>query len=223
MRRLFAGIAVLALFACGHGGSPVATEPPASAPRAPAVSPVATEGLVLPGGFSEQTTVADLQLRFGESNVATFALPDGSGRGVLLFPNDPTRRATVLFHDAAALSTLASVTVTGRGSRWRGKGGVHVGMSFAELRARNAKPFWFTGFAADHTGTVRNTWDVGALDVADGDQLYFGVDLRVRTVAPGATLPSAELQVSSDDPRYPKLGELVEVSALVAWSSLDDE
>jgi hypothetical protein len=175
------------------------------------------------GEFRSRRPSPISSFRFGESNVAIFALPDGSGRGVLLFPNDPTRRATVLFHDAAALSTLASVTVTGRGSRWRGKGGVHVGMSFAELRARNAKPFWFTGFAADHTGTVRNTWDVGALDVADGDQLYFGVDLRVRTVAPGAALPSAELQVSSDDPRYPKLGELVEVSALVAWSSLDDE
>jgi hypothetical protein len=29
--------------------------------------------------------------------------------------------------------------------------------------------------------------------------------------------------ISSDDPNYPKLGELVEVESITAWSSLDDE
>jgi hypothetical protein len=189
----------------------------------------AGEFLELPGPFSERTTVAELQERFGAANAVVTSLPDGVDgpeRGVVLFPDDPSRRAVVLFHDAASLTGLASITVTERRSRWRGKRGVRIGMSFGELRARNGKPFAFSGFDDEGRGRVRGAWDAGALDVYGADALHFGVDLRVReaaAAAPTTALPRDETQLSSDDPRYPLLGDLAEVSAISAWSSLDDE
>ena len=50
------------------------------------------------------------------------------------------------------------VFIRDHGSRWRGKGGVHVGMSFAELRERNGKAFGFTGF--DHDGKQKRSENI---------------------------------------------------------------
>jgi len=213
MRRLALLLGVLAVAACQHGGSLPAAK-----------NALPDSAFVLPGAFSEQTTVADLQAQFGASNVKIGALPDGSDSGAVLFPDDPTRRAYVRFYDDAPLDHLASVTVNDPGSRWTGKLGVKVGTTFAELRERNGGKFWFAGFNARHEGNVRDKWNAGALDVAGSDALYFGVDLRLRDATPAGTYPSDdEQEVSSDDPRYPKLDEFVVVSAITAWSSLDDE
>lgn len=192
---------------------------------------------VLPGDFSEQTTVADLQARFGKVNVTIVEPatddPD-SRRSLVLFPDDPGRRAYVDFHDDAALSGLASISVRDAGSRWRGKGGVYVGMSFADLGRANGKPFGLVGFDSQQRGWVQDQWSpardgddgrLGALDVSAGERMYFGVELGLRGQA--ADLPAGawpvEDSISSDDPRYPRLGELVEVTAFNASTSLDDE
>ena len=203
-----------AFAACQHGGtslSALRVELPDSA-------------FVLPGEFSEQTTVADLQAQFGDAHVTITDIPDASGessRGVVLFADDPTRRATVRFYEQEPLNHLASVTVTDVGSRWHGKLGVRIGTSFAALRERNGATFYFQGFDEAGEGMVRDTWNAGALDVAEGELLYFGVNLRLRSAATAA--PHDEYETASDDPRYPALGDGVEVSAISAWSSLDDE
>ena len=91
---------------------------------------------VLPGPFSEQTTLADLQVYFGRANVRIVEPGDNAGeRRVVLFEADPSRRAFVEFHDAAKLAGVRSIAVRDAASRWRGKQGVHVGMSFAALQA----------------------------------------------------------------------------------------
>ena len=217
MRRFLMGLGLCAIVACRHGGlSPAADALPDSA-------------FVLPGAFSEHTTVADLQARFGAPNVKLADVPDafsGTRPGVVLFPDDPTRRAYVRFYEQEPLHHLASVTVNDAGSRWSGKLGVKIGTSFADLRQRNGAEFWFIGFDAEHEASVRDAWNAGALDVTEGDQLYFGVDLRLREPVKdiSATVyPSSEESISSEDPRYPQLGELAFVSAITAWSSLDDE
>jgi len=217
MRRLAAALVLCASTACQHG----------TPSRTSAEEPRPDTELVLPGGFSEQTTVADLEARFGASNVTIADVPDGLGatrRGVVLFADDPTRRAYVRFYEEEPLRHLASVTVTDAGSLWRGKLGVRIGTSFAELGERNGAAFWFRGFDTGRQGMVRDGWDAGALDVSEGEALYFGVDLRLRgEVAPDAAVPHGDDAISSDDPRYPMLGGLAEVSAITAWSSLDDE
>lgn len=192
---------------------------------------------VLPGTFSQRTTVADLQARFGKANVKIISMPDGddTSRSVVLFPDDPTLRAYVSFHDAVALSDLASIAVRDSGSRWRGKHGVFIGMSFAELRRRNGKSFFFSGFDSEQRGLARDQWSpaldgddgqLGAFDVGEDEHMYFGVELGLRgRVAdiPVDAYPHDDVSLSSDDPRYPRLGELVEVTGINATTSLDDE
>jgi hypothetical protein len=217
MKRLALGFAWIALAACQSGGS-----------AAPGDGAGATDPrFTLPADFSEGTTLDDLKTRYGPENVKLTTEPgyDGSPSPlVLLFPEDPTRRAEVRFHSDSEdpLGLLASITVTEPVSIWRGKHGVRIGMSLAELRAKNGRAFYFTGFDEAGRGQVRDAWDVGALDVVEGDRLYFGVDLRLRDGAPSGAYPS-EGMWSTDDPLYPQLGELVEVSGFSAWSSLDDE
>jgi len=202
---------------------------------AAASEPVAGD-FVLPGTFSEQTAVADLESRFGKANVRIVEPANGDeARHVVLFADDPTRRAFVEFHDAATLTGVRSISVRDAGSRWRGKHGARIGMSLAELRERNGKPFYFSGLDDEGAGVVQDQWSpalddedgtLGAFDVEEGDRMYFGVELGPRGPAgglPADATPHDEASVSSDDPRYPRLGELIEVKGINATTSLDDE
>ncbi len=193
---------------------------------------------LLPGTFAEQTTVADLQARFGRANVqiVSQSIGDGgSGSSVVLFPDDPTRRAHVSFHDAEALEGLARISVRDRGSRWRGKRGVYIGMSFAELVELNGKSFGFWGFDNEYRGWAHDQWSIvddsddgqlGLLDVDESEHMYFGVEFGLRGRAidvPRDDYPHDEVSLRSNDPRFPRLGELVEVTGFDATTSLDDE
>lgn len=218
--RRVAWIAMLAFGGASHAGH--AMDDPDAA-------------FVLPGTFAEQTTVADLEARFGKDNVQVVEPQGGdAGRSVVLFPRDPSRRAYVEFHDPAQLSGVRSIHVRDAGSRWRGKQGVHVGMSFAALRAANGKPFGFQGFDAEGNGYATNQWSpaldgdggsLGRLDVEEGEQMYFDVELGLRDGGkarqPG-DFPQ-DTYVDSDDPNYPGLGEGVVVTGFGARTSLDDE
>ena len=188
---------------------------------------------VLPGAFAQSTSVADLEARFGKANVKMADVPDyeGAPLGVVLFSDDPTRRAYVGFHDAEQTS-LANIAVRDADSRWRGKEGVHIGMPFSELRQRNRKPFYFSGFDDQRRGGAHDQWSpslddkddqLGAFDVAADEHMSFGVDLHLRGEPPADAYPHDEASVSSDDPLYPRLGELAYVSGFEATTSLDDE
>ncbi|HSD17264.1 MAG TPA: hypothetical protein VLC71_08420 [Thermomonas sp.] len=188
----------------------------------------------LPGTFSQGTSLADLQARFGADNLRKLTPgADAYGCEVVLFPDDPVRRAHAFFYDCEKLDQLRSIEVRDRGSRWRGKGGVHVGMSFAALRERNGKAFGFSGFDHAGIGAVHDQWSpasgddatLGKLDVGDGDRMYFDVTLGVRIDVPAsdrAMLPRDEY-LASDDPRIPRLAPLLEVIAFGGSTSLDDE
>jgi hypothetical protein len=233
-------VLLLALSACRPepATAPADEASTRAAPAAPAaiIEPPAQASLVLPGAFAEATTVDDLGTQFGQANVTITEVRETDGRvlrRVVLFADDPARRAYVRFHDEQAMTGLASILVNDAGSLWRGKRGVHVGMSFADLRKANGKPFHFSGFDDEQRGWVRDQWSpatdddgaLGALDVGADDHLYFGVDLGVR--GGGKDIPAdaypKEDSTRSDDPRFPRLGEIVEVTAISAYSSLDDE
>lgn len=197
----------------------------------------ADNAFVLPGDYAQGTSLEDLEARFGKDNVK---VTNGPGEGgfyhrVVLFPDDPTRRAYVDFYEDAPLSGVQGIWIRDRESIWRGKHGVRVGMTFAELRKANDKAFYFNGFDGQLFGAVHDSWSpalddddgsLGALDAEEGEHMYFNVELGPRA---GATKPSAgDYPVEhpssfSDDPRYPRLGELFEVAAFGATTSLDDE
>lgn len=193
---------------------------------------------LLPGTFSEGTTVADLQARYGRENVqiVSQSIGDGgAGSSVVLFPDDPTRRAHVSFHDPENLESVARISVRDRNTRWRGKRGVYIGMSFAELVEVNGKSFGYWGFDSEYRGWAHDQWSIsdetddgrlGLLDVDEAEHMYFNVELGLREPAaeiPVSAYPHDEVSIISNDPRFPRLGELVEVTGIEVTTSLDDE
>ena len=223
--RVLTVLAGLFLTACKPG------EKPAPVPHEKATTPEPTGDafFVLPGDYAQKTTVADLEARFGAANVRKEI---GAEARVTLFPDDPTRRAHLTFYEGD--NGLARISVTDPGSRWRSKRGVHVGMTLAKLRELNGKPFYYMGFDAQKRAFAHDAWSpslndddatLGAFDVDENDHLYFDVELGVGDVSritKPTDLPIDE-QVSSDDKRYPHLGEAIVVTGFSARSSLDDE
>ena len=235
MRRLAWIVIVLFLVACGREAPPDVAAAPAPVPATPSApaAPAEDAWFRLPGDYAESTSLADLRARFGDANVLVDESPQDDGsvrRRAVLFPDDPARRAYAEFHDAEAMAGLASLSVRDPESIWRGKGDVRVGTSFAGLVQANRGPFYFSGFDAEGRGWVRDQWsparddapELGALDVGEGEHMYFGVDLGLRDPA-AAGVPRDEYSAASDDPRWPALGESAVVTAIVASTSLDDE
>lgn len=188
--------------------------------------------MLIPGDYAQSTTVADLEARFGAENVRK---ETGEEPRLVLFPDDPTRRAYVFFHEAEKFEELSRITVTDPGSRWRGKHGVQVGMPVAEVRKLNGKPFFYSGFDKQQRAIAHGGWSpaleddekqpLGNFDVAETDHLYFDLELGV---ADGSKLTSTtdlpvDEHLSSDDPRFPRFNELVIVTAITGSNSLDDE
>lgn len=187
--------------------------------------------LVLPGDYAESTTLAELEERFGKENVRREMEPEPR---VVLFPDDPTRRAFVTFYEEETFEHFAGISVNDTGSRWRGKEGVHVGMTFAKVRELNGKPFSYFGFDENNHARAHDGWSpaldddggsLGKFDVSERERLYFDVDFGVpdRLVPGDAPALPVDEYLSSDDPRFPNLGEVIVVTGMGASSSLDDE
>lgn len=188
--------------------------------------------LILPGDYKQSTNLAELEARFGAANLRKEARDEPR---VVLFPDDPKRRAYITFHDPEKHEQLASITVSDPDSRWRGKHGVHVGMPVAKVRELNGKPFYYSGFDSRKRAVAHGGWSpaleddekqpLGNFDVAEGDDLYFDLEFGIsdpsKVTAP-TDLPVDE-HLSSEDPRFPKFMELAVVTAIISNSSLDDE
>ncbi|MEP6632720.1 MAG: hypothetical protein ABJA62_00775 [Luteimonas sp.] len=193
----------------------------------PATLQPSDNALVLPGSFAADTTVAQLQQRFGKANVSIAELPGAEGetaRGIELFAKDSTRHAYVYFQDERSLHGLSMVSVDGAGSRWTLDNGVRIGMTMAELVKRNAAPIVFTGFDWDYGGYVSD-WSNGKLAPEDSDPIARGVRLQVRLDSNGSTdgAPSGDSEFRSDDPKYPGLGDRVEVGVIsISFPGEDD-
>lgn len=150
----------------------------------------------------------DLQHRFGAGNVRIEEIPGaegGSFRGVLLFPDDSTRRAAVYFQDPQSLLGLAMVSVDEDHSQWKLASGVGIGTSLAEVRKLNGKPFTFSGFDWDHGGTIID-WHGGKLAPASDGAVFARIQLRKPQGDVVKAYPQGESQFSSDDPRWKDLG-----------------
>ena len=169
----------------------------------------------LPGAFTRYTSQSWLEQRFGAANVRVGDVPGAEGetsRGVILFPDDPTRRAYVYFKDEQHLRGLAMLRVEDARSRWQLDSGVTVGTPLSKLVAMNGKPLAFTGFDWDYGGVVSD-WHGGRLQPQARDGFRRDLRLDHRDAADGA-YPIGDDTFASDDPRYPQLGHVVIVGEI---------
>jgi len=185
----------------------VPPEPASPQPQTP--KPATTAALVLPGDFAPDTTLEQLQQRFGADNVKVQQIPGSEGdtfRGVLLFPNDPSRRATLYFQNEKTLSGLSMVSVQETDSQWKLASGIGIGTPLAEVRKKNGKPFTFSGFDWDYGGTITD-WQGGKLQPANDNAVSARMQLRMpEGVSGDKPYPTGDSGFSSDDPRWADLG-----------------
>ncbi|MGY0505331.1 hypothetical protein [Luteimonas sp. e5] len=231
--RLPVAMLVLALAACNApapgNGNAEEVAPPARAssaddtatanpePAAPAVPADGAHDWRLPGALTADTTLQQLQARYGTDNVRVVDdLPLAEGdttRGIVLFPEQPERRATLYFTDTAALAGLASVRVSDPGSLWHFASGVRIGMPLQELVTINAAPVTFYGLSWDYGGRVAD-WNGGKLDPSAGDIGELGVRLEPAPSAGGDAYPEGDSEYRSDDARWPRLGSALQIGEL---------
>lgn len=209
---------------------PTSAPSPAPGDPSPPVNAPAGQGAayVLPGGFAPDTTVDTLRKRFGDAQVKIGNVPGAEGetfRGVILFPDDSTRRAYLYFQDEQALRGLSLMRVFEPDTRWRLDNGIAIGMPLGELVKRNGHAIEYTGLGWDYGGTVTDLHD-GALAPPANDAVMRSWKLGPKDIeheAVAGAYPVGEGTFSSDDPRYPEQGGKVAVRELsISFPGEDD-
>lgn len=215
----------------------------ANAPTKPAVTGIVTEAsaptplatpaaqssdYALPGDFAPDTDVAVLRKRFGDAQVKIGEVPGAEGemfRGVILFPDDSTRRAYLYFQDEKSLRGLSLVRVFETDSRWHLDNGIAMGTTLADLVKRNGRAIQYTGLDWDYGGTVSDLHG-GALESPANDAVMRSWRLGARDNEQGYAAnayPVGDATFSSDDPHYPDQGRNVIVHELsVSFPGEDD-
>lgn len=187
-----------------------------------------TAEYMLPGDFAPDTDVSALRKRFGDAHVRVGDVPGAEGeqsRGIVLFPDDSTRRAYLYFQDEESLHGLRLVRVYDADTRWRLDNGIAMGMPLSELVERNDRPIEYTGLGWDYGGTVSDLHG-GALTPPANDAVVRGWRLGAADSEHGyarKAYPVGEATYSSDDSRYPDQGRNVIVRELsVSFPGEDD-
>lgn len=146
------------LFAASSAQPKSARQQPANVqPQEPAADDTALDTLkdappapvlACTGPFVKDTTHAKLVAAFGESNAALRQVDaaDGSKQtATVLFENDPVKQITVIWRNASARSTIASIAASAP-STWVGPGGIRNGLPLKEVERLNGGSFNITGF-----------------------------------------------------------------------------
>ncbi|QDQ73458.1 hypothetical protein FNZ56_06035 [Pseudoluteimonas lycopersici] len=184
----------------------------------------ANASYVLPGDFAPDTDIERLARRFGKDNVRIGEVPGAEGErvdGVILFPDDASRRAYLYFEDAQRNTGLSLVRVFDDGSRWRLDNGIGIGTPLSDILRRNGKPIRFFGLDWDYGGAITN-WNGGRLDPKH-DPVRRGMTLGARADIGERPYPMGDAEFSSDDAKYPDLGtDLVVDEISVSFPGEDD-
>jgi hypothetical protein len=108
------------------------------------------------GPIDAGASEAKLVELFGARNAAREEFEVEPGVAVpatILFADDPTRRAVVLWRDEKRIGP-ESVLIRGERSVWRTDKGITLGTALATLRRINGRPLTLIGFGSDVGGTV---------------------------------------------------------------------
>jgi hypothetical protein len=180
---------------------------------------------MLPGPLTPAIEPDGLRRIFGAANVVEGDVPGAEGerfRGVVLFPEDAIRRAYVYFQDEKTLTGLSMVRVFGPASRWKLDNGIAIGTPLSVLLRLNGKPIRFSGLDWDYGGTITE-WNGGKLAPHADDPIRRYFSLGSRDGADLHSYPVGDSEFSSDDPRYPRMGESIVVNEIgVSFPGEDD-
>jgi hypothetical protein len=154
------------------------------------------------GIFGKDSSHLKLAMAFESKNI-TFTDVDADGgakvQATVLYPKDPKRRLEVWWSNPAARSETHLIVIGGQ-STWVAPGGMHLGLTLAQLEKLNQKPFKLKGFNKDGIASVSG-WDGGALtDLPGGciSGVSFHADPKASADAVGAF--AADKEYSSSDP-----------------------
>ncbi len=163
----------------------------------------------------DTSALEDLRQRFGADNVKVEELVaiEDQITGIVIFPDDPLRRAEIFTRDVTTLRGIVAIRVSGSKSRWHLDNGFHLGMTLAELVKRNGKPITYYGLAWDYGGIVTD-WHGGRLAQSPDGPIHRSIGLSSADNAGVDAVPLGEGEFRSDDPRYPHQGKLVIVGEL---------
>ena len=194
---------VVLLSACTSGSIPESAA--ARVPAPPRAGQTAGDTLWLLGpDRTEDAVRADdteqsLIARYGAANVRRELVDEGEGvlnPGTALFPDDSSRRLTILWRDTVSYRYPVRVAIDGSPSRWLVAPGVRIGTTLEELERLNGGPFALLGFGGHLPGYVQD-WQGGALaHFAVRDDPY-GWHRVVITLQPMDSLPA-----DADPDRY---------------------
>ena len=133
------------------------------------VGPADDAWLIVPGvrvgAITRTASELDLIRAYGHGNVRTGDIELGEGvreRGTVVFPDEPIKRAAVLWKDLSNNQMPERIQITGSKTLWKTAQGITLGTSLRELERLNGRPFVLTGFGWDYGGTIIS-WERGAL------------------------------------------------------------
>lgn len=122
------------------------------------------------GPLNADASEEDLIAAFGAAEVQPEAVSLGEGEsepGSVVFADDPLRRFEVAWGDTLQRRAPRFVLLTGDTTLWRGKRGITLGLSLAQLEALNGKAFGMAGYGWDYGGSVLS-WKDGQLADLEG-------------------------------------------------------
>lgn len=181
--------AIALVAACQPQAAPAdTTQPPAAdaAPQAAEADEGGTPTSLVPtlscdanSMFNAATTRQSLVDTHGAENVTPAKVPwvDSEIDAVVLWANDPTMRAEVLWLGPTTGKPDAARVGGGPDSLWVGPAGLLLGSTVADIEAANGGPFMMTAFENHNHGEVSNFMG-GKLEAAEtaGCRISFSLD-----------------------------------------------
>lgn len=128
------------------------------------------------GPITKDTSEKQLIKIFGSRNVQQVKVDVGEGEtqpGTVIFPNDPQKKAFILWRDAATRQGPETVRINSKGSLWKTDRGITIGTSLKTIEGLNGGAFALAGFGWDYGGTVlhANGGKITELGSAAGEEI----------------------------------------------------
>lgn len=158
------------------------------------------------GPITKDTSEKELIKIFGSQNVKQVKVDVGEGEtqpGTVIFPNDPQKKAFILWRDAATRQGPETIRINSKGSLWKTDRGITIGTSLKTIEGLNGGAFALAGFGWDYGGTVlhANGGKISELGSAAGEEIT-GRSLLLRLEPAKALQKGPEYRKVSSDAKF---------------------